>query len=418
MIRPLNAERVYYLLGATQSLAFAVMFTVYTVYYVQMARLDPLQLVLVGTTLEATYFLFEVPTGVVADVYSRRLSIVLGMFFLGAGFVLNGALPLFAAILLGQVISAIGYTFLSGATTAWLADEVGEQNVGPILLRSGQIERVVGLVGTGLSVALASVALNLPYLVGGSLLVALGVLLVVVMPEHGFKPRLRTDRTTWQHMWHGFRGGALAMRGAPLLLMLLGVEFFMGASSEGFDRLGDAHLLENFVFPPLGAFQPVVWFGLLGIAGSLISLAVVEPLRRRLEKISQNPAATARGLLLFDAATAVCVLVFALTGNFWVAVAALMVRGVAFAAGDPLFHAWLVQNTRAEVRATMISMVSQANALGQIVGGPGVGLIGKAFSLRAALTVAALLLIPALPFYMRAATMTKPIDVREATEAA
>jgi DHA3 family tetracycline resistance protein-like MFS transporter len=399
----LPAERVYYVLSGGQALAFAVMFTVYTVYFVQMARLDPLQLVLVGTTLELTYFLFEVPTGVVADLYSRRLSIILGMLFLGAGFALTGAWPVFGVILLGQVISGLGYTFLSGATTAWLADEVGEPDVGPILLRASQIERLAGLVGTGASVALASAALNLPFLTGGALCLGLGVFLIVFMPERGFTRPAQAERSPLRGVWRGLRDGVRSMRGAPMLVMLLGVEFFIGASSEGFDRLGDAHLLANFTFPSLGALEPVVWFGVIGIAGRLLGILVLEPMRRRLEAASQDGAAAARGLLAFDALGSLAGLAFALAGNFWLAVAMWLVRDVAFTLGEPMFHAWLVQNTRADVRATQISMVGQANSLGQIAGGPGLGLIGRLGSLRTALAVAALIMAPALPFYARAA---------------
>lgn len=403
----INAERIYYLLGATQSLAFAIMFTTYTVYYVQAAGLDPLQLVLVGTVLEVTYFLFEIPTGVVADVYSRRLSIILGVFFLGAGFLVVGLWPVFWVILLGQVISAIGYTFLSGATTAWLADEVGEANVGPVLLRASQIDRVAGLIGVALSAALASIALNWPYITGALLLLVLGFFLAAFMPEHGFKPKPTEERNTVQQMWHGFAAGARVLRATPILLMLLGVEFFMGASSEGFDRLGDAHLLTNFTFPSLGTLQPVVWFSIIGIAGSVLGFIVIEPLRKRLETLSRNPAQTAWGLLAFDVLTAAAGLMFALTGQFELAVAALLLRGLGFALGEPLFQAWLVQNTQPEVRATLLSMVGQSNALGQMLGGPGLGWLGNAFGLRLALATAALILLPALPFYARAASLSQ-----------
>jgi MFS family permease len=407
MKHTLSAERIYYVLGATQSLAFAIMFTTYTVYYVQAAGLDPLQLVLVGTVLEVTYFLFEIPTGVVADVYSRRLSVILGVFFLGAGFLVVGVWPVFWVILLGQVISAIGYTFLSGATTAWLADEVGEANVGPILLRASQLDRVAGLLGVALSAVLASVALNWPFITGALLLLALGFFLLSFMPEHGFKPKPTEERNTVRQMWHGFVAGARIMRATPILLMLLGVEFFMGASGEGFDRLGDAHLLTNFTFPSLGPLQPVVWFSLIGIAGSILGLIVIEPLRKRLEALSRRPGQVAWGLLAFDLLTAASGLIFALSGQFGLAVAALLLRGLGFALGEPLFQAWLVQNTRPEVRATLLSMVGQSNALGQMLGGPGLGWLGQAFGLRLALTVAALILLPALPFYARAASMAQ-----------
>jgi DHA3 family tetracycline resistance protein-like MFS transporter len=406
--RSLSAERAYYLLSATQALAFAVMYTTYTVFFVQVARLDPLQLVLVGTALEVAYFLLEIPTGIVADAYSRRLSILLGVLCLGLSSVLISLWPTFGIILLGQVVSAAGYAYLSGATTAWLAGEVGEVQTGALLIRAGQLGRVASLIGIGLGVALASVALPLTYLAGGLLLLVLSGVLAVAMPETGFQPLPREDRNTWQTMWRGFRQGALAVRAAPLLLLLLGVEFFIGASSEGFDRLGDAHLLANFTFPTLGALQPVAWFGVFGVAGTLLSLAVVEPLRQRLERLSRKPSAIALGLLAFDALSTVSALIFALTDNFWLAVAAMLLRGVGFALGEPLFQAWLVQNTQSEVRATMLSVVGQTNALGQIAGGPGVGLVGSLFGLRAALTLAALLMTPALPFYLRAAAMTPP----------
>src|SRR5438874_6941692 len=101
--------------------------TVTSIYRLQTVHLDPLQLVLVGTMLEATCFLFEVPTGVVADTFSRRLSVIIGFFILGIGTGLEGMFPLFAVVLLSQVVAGIGYTFLSGATEAWIADEIGEE---------------------------------------------------------------------------------------------------------------------------------------------------------------------------------------------------------------------------------------------------------------------------------------------------
>jgi len=134
---------VYLIMNAAASLSYAMVFTVSGVYLVTVVGLNPLQLVLVGTSLEVAVLLFEVPTGVVADVYSRRLSIIIGMFGIGAGFVLWGATPVFAAVLLAQVIWGIGYTFTSGADTAWIADEVGERataaSVRAALVASGVI---------------------------------------------------------------------------------------------------------------------------------------------------------------------------------------------------------------------------------------------------------------------------------------
>lgn len=394
--RPWPAARVYLALRGVQDLANAVMFTVYVVYFVQAARLDPLQLVLIGTVLELTYFLLETPTGVVADVYSRRLSVILGVVLLGASFVITGAVPVFAVILLAQVIAGAGYTFISGATDAWLADEVGEEQVGPLVLRAGQIGRMAGLVGAGLSVALASVWIHLPYLAGGALYLLLGVFLALCMPERGFTPKPQAERNTWAAMRATFSGGLRVIRGSPLLLMLVGVELFSGAASEGFDRLGQAHLLQNFTFPTTSVLQPVVWIGLLAVAGDLLSLAVVEPARQRLEAVMRDGRAVARLLLALEALVAAGTLTFALSGNFWLAVAALLAKSVAHSLAGPLYTAWLIQNVPGDVRATVISMVGQSNALGQMGVGPVVGAVGSYGSLRAALVTSGLLLTPVL----------------------
>jgi MFS transporter, DHA3 family, tetracycline resistance protein len=88
------------------------------VYLYTVVKLNPLQLVLVGTVLEASAFVFEVPTGVVADTYSRRLSIIIGVLVPGVSFLLLGLAHFFPLILFSQAICGLGYTFLSGATDA------------------------------------------------------------------------------------------------------------------------------------------------------------------------------------------------------------------------------------------------------------------------------------------------------------
>ncbi len=406
------AEPIYYLMSGAITLAQATMFTILAVYYVTRVGMNPLQLVLVGTVLEATVLLCEVPTGVVADVFSRRLSIVVGMFVLSAAWLLEGAIPLFAAILLAEVIRGVGETFLSGATDAWLAGEVGEEQVGRVYLRSGQINRIVGLAGIAASVALASIQLNYAVLAGGGLYLALGVCLALAMPERGFSrpaPGARAgldsvraaERSAWQAMGQTLRQGARVVRRSSTLLSLFAVSASAGAASEGFDRLWEAHLLANFAFPALGALKPVVWFGIIEAGSNLFSLATTELLRRRLEVISHHPAATVRVLLILEVLSAASVIAFGLAGNFALALAALGVKAALGALADPLYTAWLVQNTDPEVRATVLSMLSQSNAFGQVAGGPGVGLIGTAVSLRAALVVAGALLSPTVLVYAR-----------------
>ena len=134
-MKKLDARLIYLSIAAVMSAANMTAFTVMMVFQVTEVGLNPLQLVLLGTTLEITALLFEVPTGVVADVYSRRLSVIIGVFIIGAGMAMQ-ALPTFGLLLLTQVVWGIGFTFTSGATDAWLVDEIGDGNAGEIFLRA------------------------------------------------------------------------------------------------------------------------------------------------------------------------------------------------------------------------------------------------------------------------------------------
>jgi len=401
---PLPARRVYMLFRAVQQFAFEMMFTVLPIYFVATVGMNPLQLVLVGTALEGTVLLLEVPTSVVADTFSHRLSVITGAAVLGAGFVLTGLAPVFAWVIVAQVINGAGYTLLSGALEAWLANEEGEKAVGEIMLRAGQVARVTGLVGIGASMFFGSIYAGLPYVLGGSLLILLAGFLAVVMPESNFRPLRREDPARdlnpLRAMWGTLRAGASAMRGSPLLIGLAAVVFFLGASSEGWDRLAEPHLLSSFALP-FGNLPPVVWLGSIQVAGTLLTLAVVEALRRRLEQVTRRPEQTAAWLLGVALLMAALGAAYALAQPFWLAVVVFMLFGLLRSLLHPLYDAWIVQQVDPRVRATMLSMVNQMDALGQVTGGPAVGAVGLR-SLRLALALSSALLTPAAALFARA----------------
>jgi DHA3 family tetracycline resistance protein-like MFS transporter len=160
------------------------------------------------------------------------------------------------------------------------------------------------------------------------------------------------------------------------------------------------HLLENFVIPPwLDALDPVVWFGVIRAVLLLICLAATEGARRR---VDMNRSAPLARILMWNAGLIVLALAgFGLTRTLWVALVLYWVIGVSRSINGPLYSAWFNQRIDdPQVRATMFSVTSQTNAIGQVVGGPAVGAVGNR-SIRTALVASALLLSPVLPLYAR-----------------
>lgn len=399
MSRKLNAYTVYLLMVGIDSLARSIMFTLNLIYQAEVVHLNPLQLVLVGTTLETACFLAQIPTGVIADVYSRRLSVVIGYILTGVGFLLEGLVPTFAAVLLGNILWGIGATCIDGAQEAWVVDEVGEEHAGRIFTRGSQIGQIMGLIGIPISVALGSLRLNVPVVTGALIITLLGLVLPFIMREDGFTPTPREERNSWQSMGRQLTDARHMVSLKPMLVSIFGATLFMGLSSEGFDRLNQVHFLQDFTFPSLWGLTPVIWFGIISAVGSLLGIATTELVNRRLN-LNHAPSLL-RALTIINSLLLISMLSFALAGNFYLALIAVWGVGVMRTASRPLYNTWVTQNSDSRVRATIFSATGMIDAIGQIGGGPAVGYIGERVSIRAALTAASLLLSPILLFFLR-----------------
>ena len=397
----LGAEHVWYAYEGADSFLSTLIFTVTAVYFVTELDMSPLQLVLVGTVMELTVFAFEVPTGIVADTYSRRLSIVVGYVVMGLAFLLVGGVEAVWSVLAGWAIWGFGYTFTSGAMDAWLADEVGTERVTSVYMRGAQIGRAGSVLGIVGAVGLGVVDLRLPIVLGGLGLIGLAVFFALAMPETGFRPLPREERGSLAQMAHTGRTGVRLVRARPALLAILGIAAFGGMWSESYDRLWQAHVIRDVGLPSVGGLEPVVWFGLFGVIGLLLSIALAAPLGRRLADVPREQLA--RTLFRLDVALLVSSLVFALAGSLWLAMLGSYALFLARNLAGPIFSAWLNRSIEeSSVRATVISITNQADAVGQWTGGPVLGAVGNMFGIRAALAAGAACLLPALALYGRA----------------
>ncbi|MEV4280652.1 MFS transporter [Actinoplanes xinjiangensis] len=384
----MSQQRVYYLLTAVSGFLFTFAFTLLLVFHVQVAHLSPVQLVLVGTVMEITCFLGEVPTGVLADARSRTLSVQLGLILIGLSLLLQGALPVFGWILAAQVVWGIGYTFTSGAVEAWIADEVGEDRLTHVFLRGQRLELGAMIIGSVAAGAVGVLDLRLPMVLAGAGYVVLAVVLVGLMREPGFTPAAAGERLTFALMRATFSAGVRQARQRPLIRSFLLVSLLVGLSGEAFDRLWTAHLLPSL--PPVPS--PAVWFAAFAIAGQLIGLGANYAVERAGLTESDRPS---RLLAVLTVVQVAGMAGFALAGTLWIAVGALWARDAARALSGPLQSAWLNRGIDPSSRATVLSVNSQFDAIGQVVGGPPLGALAGRTSIPVALLVSAGLLAPA-----------------------
>ncbi|SFF68743.1 MFS transporter, DHA3 family, tetracycline resistance protein [Planifilum fulgidum] len=393
------AYRMYLLYCAVVALSMALMSTAAGVYYIRTVEMDAFQLLMTGFALELSVFLFEIPTGVVADLYSRKRSMAIGLLMVGCGFLLQGVVPLFVAVLAAQVLWGVGYTFLSGADQAWIADELKTKRLEGVFLRGTQIGQMFSLLGMLAGVLLANVALNLPLILSGLLLIGLSPVAALAFPETGFAPSPALRHNPWRSAWDTFKTGLWTMRRSPLLKAALLISLLTGLYSEGFDRLWTLHLLENVTLPGIGNLNEVVWIGLINAGALVMNILAVEGIRRRLERTGRLEKVWV--LLMLNGLLVLAIVVFALAGEWWIALAAYWAAAVLRKTNEPIYSAWLNEQIRdSRRRATILSTQGQVNSLGEIFGGPLVGAVVWKGTVSAGLIASGVILAPVVVLYL------------------
>jgi MFS transporter, DHA3 family, tetracycline resistance protein len=407
MRNKLSSYNIYILFSAASALFFSLIFTVNIVYQVEIIHLNPLQLILVGTTLEMACFLFEIPTGIVADIYSRKLSVIIGLSLIGLGFTIEGAIPQFTAVIIAQIFWGVGYTFISGALDAWIAEEDKYISLDSIYMKGAQVGQIGSVIGIALSTILANFSIRLPILLSGILFILFALFLIVYMPEYNFKSSAPKDLNTFEKMSHTLKSSLGFIKSKKIIMFLLSITLFYGLSSEGYDRLSTAHFLQDTTLPSIGGLESVTWFGIFGIAGMLLNALVMQLNMKIFEEKGKNKKIFL--LLTINTFFILSMIVFALTKNFTIMLVFFLSTNMLRTVNEPLFNAWLNSNIDDNARATVLSTNGQLNALGQIIGGPIIGIIATKFSISTGIACTALLLSPVLLLYMLSIRKDKKI---------
>ena len=408
MVNKLSAYKTYLLFSAITAMCFSLVATVMIVYHIEIVHLNPLQLILVGTTLVLACFIFEIPTGIVADVYSRKLSIVIGGVLTGVGFILEGSISSFVFVLVAQIVWGLGSTFISGSLEAWIAEEEKNKDLDEIYIKGAQAGQIGAFIGIVLSTVIANFSVRLPIIVSGVLFIILALFLWLYMPENNFKPSAPGDLNTFKKMVYTFKSGLKFVKSKSIIMILLAVTLFYGLSSEGYDRLSNAHFLQDTTLPKLGNLSSVTWFGIFGILGMILSFIVMHFMAKNLK--NEDNRKNGKLLLCINILYISSMLIFALTRNFSLMLIAYLATNTFRIINEPIFSAWLNGHIDDNSRATVLSINGQMNSLGQILGGPIIGIIATNISVSIGIVCTSLLVAPVLVLYIISMIMDKKIS--------
>ena len=391
---PQHVQNVYLALTFFNTLAASFIWGINTLFLLA-AGLSNTQAFMANAFFTVGQVIFEVPTGMVADLKGRRASYLLGtitlalstLAYLGAWYI-HAPMVIWA---ISSILLGLGFTFFSGATEAWLVDALEysgyKDSLEPVFAKS-QIVTGVAMLGGSVSGGIIAqmTDLSVPYILRAVILGVTFVIALLFMKDWGFTPAKSVD-----------------LAGDFKKLFVNSFEFSWSKPAVRWIMLS-APVISGVSFYAFYAMQPYLLqlygnqqaYAIAGLAAAIVAGAQIAGglLVNHIRKLFTLRTSV---LGIGTALGAVLLLLIGLTSHFALAIVLLSVWGLVSAAVMPVRQAYLNKLIPSKQRATVLSFDSLLGSSGGVGIQPALGRVADLWSYNASFIAGAALQAIALP---------------------
>jgi MFS family permease len=350
------------------------------------------QIGLIFSAIAIATFLFEVPTGAIADIFGRKFSVISGLFSTGIILFLITFTKDFYILLFLFFLWGIFGTLISGADVSWVADNLKYKRKSKILqaffVKKASFLRLslvlAGFIG---GVLVKYFSLNIIWPISSFSLILSGIILLFVS-EHKltreqeakslrgiFRQTLNSIKYSLKH--HLILSFAIVSVLAGFLLSFAG------------DLIWKPYLLDFNI--------PLSYFGYLFSVAT--GLGIIAPF------IGMYLAKTMKKDKLFFTFILIFEMIFLFLALFvfnWITLALVMLLFVFFFdMFEPIQRNYFQKFLPSEKRATLSSMFMMCFSLGIVIGGPLAGLTADNFGFKIALVIGIIFIIPMIILFLK-----------------
>jgi MFS family permease len=392
-------QKIYLTLLLFNTLAASIIWGINTLFLLD-AGLNNLEAFAANAFFTAGMMLFEIPTGVVADLRGRRLSYLLGTLTLAVSTLLYLVMWQISAPFWGWAVASIllglGFTFFSGAVEAWLVDALdfsGYKGKLESVFAKGQIVQGAAMLAGSVAGGLIAQVTNLgvPYILRAVILALTFILAFFTMRDIGFTPD--HSKHPLRQVKHIMQSSLKYGLGSPPVRWVMLTSPFLGAAGIYAFYAMQPYLLELYGNPKAYSIAGLAAAIVAGaqIAGGLVVPHLGRFFRRRTTV-----------LLVGLAVSTIALAIVGLVPNFWVAISMLVVWAIVFAATQPISSAYINGMIPSEQRATVLSFDSLLRSSGAVVAQPLLGKAADIWSYATSYVLTAAVQALALPFAIAA----------------
>jgi DHA3 family tetracycline resistance protein-like MFS transporter len=365
--------RIYSATRFLVAFAFGTILPVYVLYF-RHYQMNLFEIALLAAVFEASILLFEMPTGLVADLYGRRISVILSAVFSlisGLAFIF---FPFLAGFLVAEILAGFGETLRSGALEAWLVDSLKhrgkEERVKSAFAAGTKFKSAGNLLGLILGGYLASLNLRLVWVPFTALFLILSLFLIMRMKEEYELERKVSERMK-SKLSQTIKQSVGVLKSQRLILALLILFLFSEFAFETISQFWQVHFDENLSV----ATQ---YFGWIAAAAFVLTILLVDKVTALSGKLKRETSS----LIILESLFLLSLLALALAGSPTLAVILFILLHSVFNFKEPIFLDLYNKRIPSAQRATLLSFQSLVGSTGEVLAGLCIGVIAIKFGLR------------------------------------
>jgi MFS family permease len=329
------------------------------------------EITLLQSLFSVAVIMFELPTGHYADNYGRKKSIVIGGCFSALGYAIYSLASTFWGFLAGEIILALGCSFVSGADSAIIYENTEQgQGMTSCIKTEGNSasagmlsEGVTSLVGGSV---LALVSLRFPLYF--DILLALSVIPVALTLYEPEKPKKQKRESSFATIWRVMK---YSLREHVELRWLIIYSAVISAST-----LTMVWFIQIYW---VAAHIPVIMFG--GLWAALMCIGALVSARAYVLEDKFGRKRTLMMLIILPVAGYIFLGVYVAQWSIIFIALFYVVRGI----NNPIMKSYVNGLVNSDDRAKILSVQSAVGRLMFTIIGPIMGWVNDAYSLQIAL---------------------------------
>jgi DHA3 family tetracycline resistance protein-like MFS transporter len=365
--------RIYTTTRFLTSFAFGTILPVYVLYF-RHYQINLFQIALLAAIFEASILLFEMPTGLLADIYGRRISVILSSIVSLISGLIFIFVPFLAGFIVAEILGGLGETLRSGALEAWLVDSLkheGREDEQKRAFTQGTKFRILGnLSGLILGGYLASVNMKLVWVPFTVVFFILCLFLIRKMKEEYAIEKKVSERIIFKFS-KTIKGSLKVLRSQKLILALIVLSLFSEFSFETISQFWQVHFDENL-------FISTQYFGWILAIASILTILFVG----KVTTLSEGFIHEISSLIILEFLFLISLLLIALTTSPLLAVMFFILLQTFVSFKEPIFLNLYNKHIPSPQRATLLSFQSLVGSSGEVLAALCIGMVAQKFGLR------------------------------------